>query len=639
MRLNKFIILLSAIAILLIIPVWSGTDHEDRIHTEEYSGEGGVKKLEVDQILADDLSLTTSLFVSQLSIQLKQWADLDFTQPDIEKSFEQELSEHRHFNSFALLKNGEISISKGKIPQEHVNKLGSIKQEIAFSDPYTRNDQQYILMAHKKNDEETVIGEVDLSFVKRFVGEMGSVADANGNFIVSSGDTDVEWESAEQSDVGKVTQKVPELGWQIVVQSKPEEGDTEQSHYKEGEALVRFRTQDDMERWVANHPSYQVIKKSGPYVVLTHKNMRTDQLIERLSTEPEIETAEPNYLYNKQAIHLNEVRQVAQTSDASLPIPNDEFFEPYQWNLSQIQAEKGWQITGGSEDVIIAILDTGVDPNHQDLAGKLIEGYNTFDESNDAFDHHGHGTHVAGITGAITNNETGIAGVSWHNPIMPIKVLNENGEGSLFEITSGIRWATDHGAKVINMSLGDTESSQMLYDAIRYAYERDVVLVAASGNENVGTPMYPAGYEEVLAVAAVDDHQEKAVFSNYGEHIDVAAPGEHIPSTFPNNNYVFMSGTSMAAPHVTGLAGLIRSLRPELSNEEVMQLIRQTAEDLGSAGHDPYFGYGQINVAASLDYIQENEDSTLDHGEQNTVGETAESLLQMWLDNFKATFE
>jgi subtilisin family serine protease len=647
MKLSRAILLLSVVAVVLFIPLWFSMDYEDRIRMNEAldeqkqgqesvrqnqsslnnTVERGVSKLEVDEILADDLSLTTSMFVTQLSKQLQKWADLDLTKPDIEKSFEQELSEHKHFHSFAFMKNGEILIAKGKIPEERVKKLQDSKQETSFSDPYIREDKQYMLMAHRKNNSEMVIGEVDLSFVKRFVGEMGSVADANGNFFVSSGKTDVDVESDKKSEKGKITQKVPELGWQIVVQSKPEGSEQEQTHFKDGQAVVKFRSQEDREKWLRVHAMYQVIKQSGPYVVLSQKNTSTEKLIKNLSAEQDIVSVEPNYIYNK------------QDTGTAVSLPNDEFFEPYQWNLSQIRAEKGWEITGGTEDVIIAILDTGIDPNHQDLKGKLVEGFNTFDETNQSTDQHGHGTHVAGITGAITNNVTGIAGVSWFNPIMPVKVLDENGEGSLYEITSGIRWATDHGAKVINMSLGDSEPSQMLYDAIRYAYEKDVVLIAAAGNDNVGTPMYPAGYDEVLSVSAVDQQQQKAVFSNYGEHIDVTAPGEHIPSTFPDNNYVFMSGTSMAAPHVTGLAGLIRSLQPELNNEEVMQVIRQTSEDLGEEGHDPFFGFGEISVAGSLDNIRINQEAALDHGAPNSVEQAEGNWLQLWLERFKVNFE
>ncbi|WP_081791946.1 S8 family peptidase [Caldalkalibacillus mannanilyticus] len=359
----------------------------------------------------------------------------------------------------------------------------------------------------------------------------------------------------------------------------------------------------DIEEWLGNEPQIRVKKESPPYYLLVHEQMDTDEFVASLRNQAGFESVEPNYIYTKQ-------------TTGAVQEPNDEFYQPYQWNLSQIQVKEGWEISSGSEEVIIAVLDTGVDLKHQDIAEKMVEGFNAFDGSSDPTDEHGHGTHVAGISSAITNNVKGIAGVSWRNRIMPIKVLDEKGEGSLFEITSGIRWATDHGAKVINMSLGDTENSPMLYDAIRYAYEHDVMLIAAAGNDNVSQMMYPAGYEEVLAVSAVNPDKTKAEFSNYGSHIDVAAPGESIPSLFPDNHYVYMSGTSMAAPHVSGMAGLIRSVRPDLSNEEVMNLIRHTAEDLGDEGHDSYFGYGLINVAKALEYVQAHREVAFANAER-----------------------
>ncbi len=333
-----------------------------------------------------------------------------------------------------------------------------------------------------------------------------------------------------------------------------------------------------------------VIKNNDPFYVIESKNESTEQLVGRLKNDYDLSIVEPNYIYAKQ------VKAVAT-------VPNDEFFKPYQWNLSQIEIGNGWSLAGG-EDVTIAILDTGVDPSHLDLKGKLLKGYNAFDDSDDYSDSHGHGTHVAGIAAALTNNVTGIAGVSWKSNILPVKVLNEAGEGSSFEVAKGIYWAVDHGADVINMSLGDYNDSDALHDAIKYAYKNDVVIVTASGNDNVEDPMYPAQYEESFTVAAVDDARNRAFFSNYGKHVDITAPGENIPSLFPDNNYIVMSGTSMASPHVAGLAGLIRSLRPDLSNKQVYEVMRSTAKDLGTKGHDPYYGFGEIDVAAALKSIR-----------------------------------
>ncbi len=154
--------------------------------------------------------------------------------------------------------------------------------------------------------------------------------------------------------------------------------------------------------------------------------------------------------------------------------------------------------------VIIAVLDTGVQSNHPDLKGKLIEGINIVNEETDPDDDVGHGTHVSGIIGASVNNGEGVAGLSWYNKIMPVKVLDSSGAGSTYSVAQGIIWAADHGAKVINMSLGNYAQAEFLHDAIKYAYDRDVVMIAASGNDNTDRPGYPAAYPEVFAVAATD---------------------------------------------------------------------------------------------------------------------------------------
>lgn len=287
------------------------------------------------------------------------------------------------------------------------------------------------------------------------------------------------------------------------------------------------------------------------------------------------------------------------TSKAVLT-PNDSLYRRYQWNLPLIETEAGWNVTKGSQDVIVAVVDTGVDLNHSDLKNQLISGHNVVNPNAQPLDDVGHGTHVAGVIGALVNNNLGVAGMSWYNRIMPVKVLDQSGAGSTYAVAQGIIWATDHGAKVINMSLGNYADAQFLHDAIKYAYDRDVVLIAASGNDNTERPGYPAAYPEVFAVAAADSNKAKASFSNYGDYIDVAAPGVSIASTYPNNQYAALSGTSMASPHVTALAALIRSANPSLKNTEVMQLMRDTAMDIGPSGKDKYFGYGLIDVVAAL---------------------------------------
>lgn len=281
-------------------------------------------------------------------------------------------------------------------------------------------------------------------------------------------------------------------------------------------------------------------------------------------------------------------------------IPNDALFAKYQWNISNINATTGWNISKGTEDVIIAVLDTGVQSDHPDLTNRLLEGYNVNDASTNSNDDFGHGTHVAGIIGATVNNNEGVAGVSWYNKILPVKVLNNNGAGSTYSVAQGIIWATDHGAKVINMSLGNYASADFLHEAIQYAYNHDVVLVAASGNDNTSRPGYPAAYPEVFAVGATSNNRQRAAFSNYGDYIDVVAPGDSIASTYIGGQYASLSGTSMASPHVAALAGLIRTLNPALTNIQVMEIMRQSANDLGDSGKDDYFGYGEIDAYRAL---------------------------------------
>jgi subtilisin family serine protease len=197
--------------------------------------------------------------------------------------------------------------------------------------------------------------------------------------------------------------------------------------------------------------------------------------------------------------------------------------------------------------------------------------------------------------------------MSWKSKIMPVKAIGADGSGSAFDIAQGIRFATDNGADVINLSVGNYTSSAALREACRYAFDNNVILVAASGNDDSDQPGYPAAYPEVMGVAAVDHLKARADFSNYGDYVDVAAPGVDIPSTYIESDYAALSGTSMACPHVSAFASLIRSVSPGMKNSEVMRLIRETATDLGRPGKDPEYGYGLINVNAALSQLQAAE--------------------------------
>ncbi|MFE7065179.1 S8 family peptidase [Sutcliffiella sp. NPDC057660] len=238
------------------------------------------------------------------------------------------------------------------------------------------------------------------------------------------------------------------------------------------------------------------------------------------------------------------------------------------------------------------------------MSGRLTNGYNVLENNDFPDDDSGHGTHVSGIIASETNNQEGIAGITWYNKIMPIKAMGAEGYGTTFDIAKGIIWAVDHGANVINMSLGNYQPSSLLKEAIDYAYNKNVVMISAAGNENTIQPSYPAAYPEVLSVSAVDNTGRRASFSNYGDYIDVSAPGVQITSTYFNQQYAALSGTSMASPHVAGLAGLLLSANPNLTNREVIDIIKNSAYDLGIPGNDSDFGNGLIDVKNALEAAQ-----------------------------------
>ncbi|SDC72858.1 Subtilase family protein [Paenibacillus sp. UNCCL117] len=374
------------------------------------------------------------------------------------------------------------------------------------------------------------------------------------------------------------------------------------SHYHQNQVVVRFN-QEPTEASLAQISGEiggSLVRKLGYTYVFESDKLEAQALVHYFR-KWNVAYAEPHFLYLTNSRSAPMAAQ-PDPSDAREQVfrPNDALYRRYQWNLPQIETEAGWDITKGSEQVIVAVVDTGADLTHPDLKDQLVSGINVVNQEGDPQDDVGHGTHVAGVIGALVNNNLGVAGMSWYNRIMPVKVLDATGAGSTYAVAQGIIWAVDHGAKVINMSLGNYADAQFLHDAIKYAYDRDVVMIAASGNDNTETPGFPAAYPEVFAVAAVDSNKSKASFSNYGDYIDVAAPGVSIASTYPHNQYAALSGTSMASPHVTALAALIRSANPELKNTEVMQLMRDTATDLGPKGKDKYYGYGLIDVARAL---------------------------------------
>jgi thermitase len=293
-------------------------------------------------------------------------------------------------------------------------------------------------------------------------------------------------------------------------------------------------------------------------------------------------------------------------------VPNDPSWN-LQWGPQKVQADWAWNTTTGNSSVLVAVVDTGIDYNHPDLAANYVPlGFNWVNNSTYPKDDFGHGTHCAGIIAAAIDNNIGIAGLAQVH-IMAEKVLDSSGYGYDDWVANGIIHAVDQGAKIISMSIGQYGDSELIHDAVKYAYSSGVLVIAAAGNDNTNTKLYPAAYDEVVAVAATDESDGKAYFSNWGDWIELAAPGVNIYSTMPtysvtmNNyygytmNYDFMSGTSMACPHVAGTAALLWSQYPTKSRDWIRQWLRYTSDDLGDPGFDPYYGYGRIDARSAVE--------------------------------------
>lgn len=389
--------------------------------------------------------------------------------------------------------------------------------------------------------------------------------------------------------------------------------------YAPDRVLVRFRP--DVDETYADgllrsygFPAVRRIPGIGVYSVRTAAGVSVTETLAMLRRNADIELARPDYR--------------ARLAD----VPNDPYFLNYQYNLrnrggildispdiqpqttagADIKATTAWDVTEGGAETIIAIVDTGVDMTHPELVSKLVSsGHDFANNDDDATDDVWHGTHVAGIAAADTNNAEGIAGVAWNCRILPVKVTDATGDGFYSWIIDGIIWAADHGADVINVSLGGNFPDPFLEDACKYAHDKGAVVVAAAGNDGIALVLYPAAYDAyVLAVAASDYNDEIADFSSFGPEVDVAAPGVWILAPAPQwyvgdgfLPYLFGSGSSMAAPHVAGLAALIKSVKPDLSVDDIMKLIRYTADDINKTAHpgrDDYAGYGRINMTRAL---------------------------------------
>lgn len=267
---------------------------------------------------------------------------------------------------------------------------------------------------------------------------------------------------------------------------------------------------------------------------------------------------------------------------------------------ADIRAFSAWDIWKGGANITLAIVDTGADWNHVELQGKLIPGWNTYDNNSNTQDGHGHGTHTSGTAGANSDNGIGIAGVSFGVKIMPVRVLSSGGSGTEAQCGAGLVWAADHGANICSMSLQYYQGTQTFHDNVDYAFNKGVLLIAANGNNQGNLIAYPAKFSNCLGIAATTDTDAWAGFSNYGPECDLAAPGEDVYSLKLGGGYTTMSGTSMATPHVSGLASLVWSFDRGLTNTEVYEDIRTTVDDKGAAGWDQFYGWGRVNAQKAI---------------------------------------
>jgi serine protease len=326
--------------------------------------------------------------------------------------------------------------------------------------------------------------------------------------------------------------------------------------------------------------------------------------------------------------------------------PNDACYK-YQWHLRQIGMPEAWK-RGNGKGVVVAVIDTGV-TKVADLADtKFVPGYNFVANNDNAADDHGHGTHVAGTIAESTNNKLGVAGVAYGATIMPIKVLSARGSGSVAGIAQGIRWAADHGANVINMSLGGPTKMGSMGNAVKYARDKGVVIVAAAGNDGHGRVGYPAAYPGVIAVAATQFDETTTFYSNWGKEIDVAAPGgntrvdqngdgkpdgvlQHtvVPGQTSKTDYLWFMGTSMASPHAAGVAALIMGSgvrKPDAVEEIMLGTARKPKTSAESGGRiDDHYGAGIVDAAAALKKTRDGRGA----GELGLAGAVA--LLGMML--------
>ncbi|MCK5159372.1 MAG: peptidase S8, partial [Candidatus Heimdallarchaeota archaeon] len=439
-----------------------------------------------------------------------------------------------------------------------------------------------------------MVGLVLASFNLCFINYLDSNVKINSTISITSVKSIVI--DINEEDMIDLQSKI--VSWSEVLANNPNLSNLDKIISYSGRALVKVREDNKIEFIVKrdamelssqareliskyNVEIYKEISDLNVNIVYVSLNIIDKFMIESKST-PGIAYIEPNF-----NVELDFV-------------PNDEYYASDLWALPLIGMESAWEHELGSHDIIVAVVDTGIDYTHPDLSENYLSlGYDWVNDDNDPMDDHYHGTHCAGTIAAVINNIIGVAGMA-NVSIFAEKAFNAIGSGSHADTSSAIRHAVDMGANIISCSWGGTSYSETLLDAIKYAVNNNVLVIAAAGNSNSDSLHYPAAYQEVIAVSATDQNDNKASFSNFGDWVDISAPGVAIMSTVPyetkSTYYMSASGTSMATPHVSGFAALLMSMFPTSSASEIETLIYETSLDLGNPGFDPYYGNGRIDA-------------------------------------------
>ena len=351
---------------------------------------------------------------------------------------------------------------------------------------------------------------------------------------------------------------------------------------------------------------------NGEYIIVMHNINEKDILDTIREIEENQGDEEPKNIEIIKPIDRTNVNKDFQLEDINQNnnvTVNDPGYK-YEWYIPYTQADKAWPLINQKKEVKVAVLDTGVDYTHPDLENRVDveDGYNFVDNNFDTMDDNGHGTHISGIISAQGNNGIGLVGITGNLDvnILPVKVLDESGYGETINIVKGIIYAVESGADIINLSLGVQAKSELIAKAIEYAKSKGVFVVAAAGNDNENSDNFSPAGDGAFTVAAMNYNYRKAYFSDYGNSIKVAAPGVQILSTVPGG-YEAWDGTSMSAPVVSGIAAMLKAEKPDLSINQIEDILQITATDIMYEGRDQTSGYGLVNAYSAIKKVKEME--------------------------------